>query len=224
MSEEYLMTGSFGLDVDAWQGSFYDEDLPLDWRAASYSTLLRSVLLPVQEWQKAIEQCWIDEVDEGFRFVLYAEAKKTADLSSLTQKLQALPEDFSAQLAGVVLQIEPELAVSINESEIKDLSQIFPLCLDLGTAAYATSGMDAYCDRADVAAVWYPAVQPEPMPVGNFLVALIDQETLPEQREIVSKIETWMSGRGAAGLFNTNKKDAPIRAQETRILAELMGV
>ncbi len=224
MSEEYLMTGSFGLDVDAWQGDFYDEDLPTDWRAASYSTLLRSVILPDEEWQKAVEQNWIEEVDEEFLFVLYTVAKNAADLVSLTKKLEALPDDFSAQLAGVVLQIKPELAVSINESEIKGLSQIFPLCLDIGTVDYATSGMDAYCDGAEVAAVWYPAAQPEPTPVGNFLVAFIDQETLPEQREIVRKIEKWMSGQRAAGLFNTNKNDAPIRAQETRILAELMGV
>jgi hypothetical protein len=64
MNEEYLMTGSFGLDVDDWQGNFYDDDLPVDWRAASYSILLRSVLLPEQEWQKAVEQNWVEEVDE----------------------------------------------------------------------------------------------------------------------------------------------------------------
>lgn len=224
MNEEYLMTGSLGLDVDAWQGSFYDEDLPPDWRAASYSTLLRSVLLPAAEWQKAVEQNWIEEVDEEFRFVLYTKAKNTADLTSLTKNLKALPEDFSAQLAGVVLKIEPELAESINQAVIKELSQIFPLCLDVGTVAYAASGMDVYCERAGVAAVWYPAAQAEPVSVGDFLVTLIDQETLPEQKEIISKMEKWMSGQRAAALFNTNKNDAPIRAQETRILAELMGV
>ena len=34
----------------------------------------------------------------------------------------------------------------------------------------------------------------------------------------------WMSGHRRAALFNTSSKDAPLRAQETRVLAELMGV
>lgn len=224
MSEEYLMTGSFGLDIDAWQGDFYDDDLPPDWRAASYSTLLRSVLLPDREWHKAVEMNWIEEVDKEFRFVLYTEIRNASDLKSLIKRFRTLPEDFSAQLAGVVVKIEPATAESINISMINELSQMYPLSLDVGKVPYAVSGMDVYCDRAGVAAVWYPAAQSKPMAGGNFLVTLINQETLPEQREIVRKIDEWMTGQRRAGLFNTNKKDAPIRAQETRILAELMGV
>ena len=224
MSEEYLMTGSFGLDVDEWQGDFYDEDLPPDWRAASYSTLLRSVLLPDSEWQKAIEEDWVEEVDEEFRFLIYTEAQNETDITGLIEKFKLLPEGFAAQLAGVVVRIQPELTASINESVFKPLAKMFPLCLDVGKEPYTASGMDAYCEHAGLAAVWYPQAQPEPMPGGKLLITMIDQETLPGQKEIVSKIEKWMSGERRAGLFNCNKKNAPIRAQETRILAELMGV
>jgi hypothetical protein len=224
VSDEYLMTGSLGLDVDGWQGGFYDEDLPPDWRAASYSTLLRSVILTEQEWQKAVAHNWIEEVDDEFRFVFLAEVQQADDLSRLSKNLEALPEGLAAQLAGVVLKIEPELAKGLDPSAFKALAQMYPLCLDIGMVAYAAAGIDVYCERAGVAAVWYPAAQPEPLPTGDFLVALIDQETLPEQKGIVSQIDKWMNGQRLAGLFNTNNKDAPIRAQETRILAELMGV
>ena len=224
MTEEYLMTGSFGLDVDEWQGDFYDEDLPPDWRAASYSILLRSVLLPQPEWQKAIAEDWTGEVDEEFRFIVHMEAKNEVDITGLIKKLKVLPEDFAAQLAGVVLRIEPELAVNIKESVYKTISEMFPFCLDVGRESYAISGMDAYCEHAGLAAVWYPATQAEPMPAGELLITMINHETLPEQKEIVGKIEKWMTGQRRAGLLNTNEKNAPIRAQETRILAELMGV
>jgi hypothetical protein len=224
MSEEYLMTGSFGLDVDAWQGRFYDDDLPTDWRPAFYSTLLRSVLLPQSEWCKAVNQDWIDEVDEEFRFVLYIASPATGDFSCLVKELSQLPAGFAAQVVGVVLQCSPELVTSENETVIKELQQLFPLCLDAGTVDYAESGMDVLCDRLGVACVWYPAAQTEPLSSGDFLVTLINQETLPEQRVVVTELEKWMSGQRRAGLFNTNMEDAPLRAQETRILTELMGV
>ena len=188
MTEEYLMTGSFGLDVDAWQGDFYDEDLPSDWRVASYSILLRSVMLPEPEWQKAMEGDWVGEVDEEFRFIVHTEANNEIDITGLIKKIKALPEDFAAQLAGVVLRIQPELAVNIKESVFKSLSEMFPICLDVGKEPYARSGMDAYCEHAGLAAVWYPSTQAEPMPGGEFLITMIDQETLPEQKKIVSKI------------------------------------
>ena len=224
MSEEYLMTGSFGLDVDAWQGSFYDHDLPADWRAASYSTLLRSVLLPQQEWRSAVKNNWIDEVDEDFRFILYCNSQAEDELRDLVDELSSLPAAFSAQVAGLVLQYNFGRADDELHSTISELRELFTVCLDAGTGDYSASGMDVFCQKAHLSCVWYPAVQDAPLPSGDLLVALIDQQALPEQRKIVAEIENWMSGKRAAGLFNTNKEDAPLRAQETRILAELMGV
>lgn len=224
MSEEYLMTGSFGLDVDAWQGSFYDDDLPPEWRAASYSTLLRSVLLPQKEWRRAIKNNWVDEVDEEFRFVLYSNSPTENDLQALIDELSSLPGAFSAQVAGLVLQYDSGSTNNEMISKILDLKELFPVCLDAGMDDYSSSGIDVICQKARISSVWYPAAQAVPLPSGDFLVALIDQQTLPEQKKVVAEIDSWMSGECSAGLFNTNKNDAPLRAQETRILAELMGV
>ncbi|MEN8712147.1 MAG: hypothetical protein ABF326_08125 [Arenicellales bacterium] len=224
MSKEYLMTGSFGLDVDAWQGSFYDDDLPVDWRAASYSILLRSVLLPQSEWRQAAKNNWINEVDEGFRFILYAISEAETDLHNLIEELTGLPAAFSAQVAGLVLKYDWQNAGEEVSKTILELNKMFPVCLDAGTADYATSGVDMFCHKVQLSSVWYPEAQKAPLPSGEFLIVLIDQQTLPEQRKIVSEIDRWMSGERSAGLFNTSKDDAPVRAQETRILAELMGV
>ena len=223
MSDEYLMTGSFGLDVDDWQGNFYDDDLPADWRAAYYSTLLRSVLLPHAEWRRAIKENVIDEVDEDFRFVLYLEQGEEG-LSSVVEELSAVPMKFASQVAGVVLACSPEHLFSQGEDAVKELLQFFPLCLDAGKVEYEKSGMDIFCESVGVAAVWYPSIQAKPLPSGDFLVALISEESLTEQRKIVEVLGGWMSGHRRAGLFNTSMQDAPLRAQETRVLTELMGV
>jgi len=221
MSDEYLMTGSFGLDNDAWQTRFYDEDLPADWRAAFYSTLLRSVYLSPREWRKAVENDWIDEVDENFRFVLHA--RSADDIRELAgQKV-----DFTARVAGAVLEYRDSDEDRPRKNKIEELQKLFPVCLDAGPVDYAECGMDKICDSLAVCSVWYPSVQTEPLPSGDFLVTLISDETLPAQREIVTTIEQWMTGQRRArraGLYNINQNDAPIRAQETRILVELMGV
>ncbi|GBE08507.1 MAG TPA: hypothetical protein ENG90_00375 [Gammaproteobacteria bacterium] len=218
MSDENLMTGSFGLDNDDWQTIFYDEGLPHDWRAAFYSTSLCSVYLPPHEWRKAVENDWTDEVDEDFRFVL--QAQSADDLRELTgQKV-----DFSALVAGVVLEYKYSDEERPRKNEIEELQKLFPVCLDAGPVDHAECGMDKICDSLAVCSVWYPSVQTEPLPSGDFLVTLISNETLPAQRVILTEIEQWMAGQRRAGLFNTCENDAPIRAQETRILAELMGV
>lgn len=218
MSDEYLMIGSFGLDNDAWQTSFYEEGLPVDWRAAFYSTLLRSVYLPVHEWRKAIEDDLFDEVDEEFRFVLHVRSADTV------RELARQKVDFTARLAGLVLEYKGNDEKRPRKTEIEALQKLFPICLDAGPVDYAGCGMDKICDSIGVCSVWYPSVQPKPLPSGNFLVTLISDETLPVQREIVTEIQQWMTGQRRAGLFHTSENDAPKRAQETRILTELMGV
>jgi len=212
------MTGSFGLDNDAWQTSFYDEDLPHDWRAAFYSTSLRSVYLPPHEWRKAVENDWIDEVDEEFRFVLQAQS------ADELKEIAGLSKEFIDLVAGVVLEHKESDEERALKSEIEKSQKLYPVCLDAGPVDYNKSGIDKICDNIGTGCVWYPSVQPEPLPSGDFLVTLISEEKLPEQREIVTAIEQWMIGIRRAGLFNTSEKDAPVRAQETRILTELMGV
>ena len=223
MSEECLMTGSFGLDVDDWQGNFYDDDLPADWRAAYYSTLLRSVLLPQQEWRRAIADNVIDEVDEDFRFVLFMEQDKS-EPGGPQAALSALPAVFASQVAGVVLACSPAYLQTEGDKTVNEIRQMYPLCLDAGIGDYAETGIDAFCEGVDVAAVWYPSAQAEPLQSGDFLVTLISQQSLQEQRKIMEVLGQWMSGHRRAALFNTSSKDAPLRAQETRVLAELMGV
>jgi len=212
------MIGSFGLDKDVWQTIFYDDDLPEDWRASYYSTLLRSVYLPPEEWRQSTENNLVDEVDEDFRLVL--QARTTEDIKLLTE----LKEDFSALVAGVVLEYKPGDEAKGQGNKIAELQKHFPVCLDAGPLDYADTGIDKICEEHQVCAVWTPSIQANVLPSGDFLVVLISDETLPEQKKIVTEIEKWMNGQRRAGLFNTSVKDAPVRAEETRVLAELMGV
>lgn len=65
--------GAQGWAHDDWSGKFYPADLPADWLLPFYNTRFRVVLLPSQFWEQASDahiQQWIDDTQDGFRFLL----------------------------------------------------------------------------------------------------------------------------------------------------------
>lgn len=60
-----------------WDGSYYPDDLPADWRLAYYANDFTCVLLSEAAWRMADEVEWgewRDEVPPGFRFLLELDA------------------------------------------------------------------------------------------------------------------------------------------------------
>jgi hypothetical protein len=65
--------GAQGWVHDDWSGKFYPADLPADWLLPFYNTRFRVVLLPSQFWARASDahiRQWIDDTQDGFRFLL----------------------------------------------------------------------------------------------------------------------------------------------------------
>lgn len=215
---DYLMVGTEGLDVDAWAGDFYDEDLPVDWRAASYSTLLRSVLLHEHEWKKAIEEDWAAEVDEGFRFVLYAGIAEI-------ETLMALPENLARKVAGVIIEISSLPLTSRDRDALQGLAERVPVSIDVASEMepQQIEEINGLCRQLDISRVWHPSAQAVPLETGSLLVAILSDEGLPEQREIISVLDVWMTELRTAGIFHGSVENAPQHAQQTRLLAEMMG-
>lgn len=214
---DYLLVGTVGLDVDAWQGEFYDEDLPADWRAASYSSLLRSVLLPGPEWKKAIEEDWAAEVDEEFRFVLRA---GIVDVETL----MALPENLFDKVAGVIVEISSTPVSNGHRDALSRMAELVPLSLDAASKSQQGDDIEALCTKLDISHVWYPSVRSTPLGAGKLLVTILSDEDLSEQREIISVLDTWLAASRTAGMFHGSVANAPQRAQQSRLLAEMMGV
>ncbi|EGV51216.1 hypothetical protein [Candidatus Endoriftia persephone] len=89
-----------GWDHPAWQGSFYPEDLPADWRLTYYANEFPGVLLPQAVWADLAASTlleWLDDLDDGFQLYLEIESPLEA------QQVQLL-EGWAGQLAGLVLR------------------------------------------------------------------------------------------------------------------------
>jgi len=207
------MVGCVGLDVDAWQDGFYDPDLPRDWRPAYYSTLLRSVLLPEAEWLQAIASGWAEEVDNDFRIVL------RIDSPAGLRRLAGLPGPLQARTVGAVVTaaaLGPEQSAAVRFAALRAGTHL-PLCLDVDRHTREKLAV------VDCGLVWYPGRTAEPAPGGRLLVTCLAGESLPRQREIIARISAWRTPGSLAGLFHAGN-EAPQRAQETRLLAEMLGV
>jgi hypothetical protein len=71
MNEYPVLIGACGWEHDAWNGGFYPEDLPADWRLGYYGNEFPVVLIPAIKWPDDVErvQEWLAETDESPAFV-----------------------------------------------------------------------------------------------------------------------------------------------------------
>lgn len=68
-----VLVGAAGWLHPAWEGIFYSDDLPAEWRLSYYNTQFQAVYLPASLWQAvspAMWAAWLDDTLEGFHFVL----------------------------------------------------------------------------------------------------------------------------------------------------------
>lgn len=65
--------GSAGWEHPQWEGGFYPEDLPPEWRLTFYNTVFPCVYLAYKEWSSCDLKtlgAWVEDTLERFRFVL----------------------------------------------------------------------------------------------------------------------------------------------------------
>lgn len=97
-----LRVGAKGWQFDQWQGAYYPEDLPDQWRFSYYSNEFDSVLVPseyldrysVDDWTD-----WADDTSEEFGF--YVELSSDLVWNEVNEKISAI----SMQVQGFVLKL-----------------------------------------------------------------------------------------------------------------------
>lgn len=117
--------GARGWEYPAWDGRFYPDDLPSDWRLIYYANEFSTVLVPEDRFAAAsneeLEE-WAEEVPEGFRFFVEIRQKalEEGDVETLAARLQLLGE----HLGGVVIP-GPSAHRCENADTIRELAPVF---------------------------------------------------------------------------------------------------
>ncbi len=129
---ENLRVGTCDWNRDEWQGSYYPEDMPEEWRLDFYANHYQAVLVPEKSWMQwtdeGVEEA-VDSVEEDFRF--YFQFGSTPDQSRLKQLKKLLDIATLAELTGGAV------VVSDEESEVI-LKQFNPESLNLALTLVST--------------------------------------------------------------------------------------
>ena len=94
-----LLVTTRGWQHPGWEGSFYPEDMPEDWRLAYFANSFPAVLIPGDELAKldknTVEE-WLEELDDDF--VFYLEKNAASDV------IKAFGNRLAGILAGGPIQ------------------------------------------------------------------------------------------------------------------------
>jgi len=141
---------TYGWSHPSWNGKFYPDDLPEDWRLAFYSNEFRAVVVPTSSWSGvdpvAVEH-WLEDTHEGFIFYLEVD-----DLLLDWGQFAEAVKPLGPQLGGIILrptEVDADLgliAASINSStSLAPVSLLLPNNMELsitGKSLLKESGVE----------------------------------------------------------------------------------
>lgn len=121
-----IKVGARGWNFEQWNGEFYPDDLPEDWRFSYYSNEFQTVLIPsyfltqfsLEDWQE-----WIDDTEKDFWF--YVELSE----SDSWQEIEPYLSMFVNKLKGVVVTIEKLDSLESLASLINKIKLVCPVSL-----------------------------------------------------------------------------------------------
>jgi len=105
--ENSIRVGACGWDHLQWQGTFYPDDLPEDWRLNYYANEYSTVLVGEADWRSHLDTLgeWIDEVPEGFRFYLQSSMDNPPELAQIKVQLgKSFAGILGASSASVMIE------------------------------------------------------------------------------------------------------------------------
>lgn len=107
-SFEPVRIGARSWNHQDWVGSFFPDDLPVEWRLSYYANEFSTVLVPVELWQEtcleSLDQ-WREDVYENFRFVL--EFSRAGALTKPEDTMERLRR-LDGLVTGILLPSVPE--------------------------------------------------------------------------------------------------------------------
>ena len=211
-----LRIGTRGWRHEAWQGTFYDPDLPREWHLSWYANHLRSVWIPADGLHAiSLDEVavWIDDTDPDFRFIVEiggASVYPETDPKHLS-RADAVAKAFGDQLDAFVVDVkaDPIAEKGFLEPIRSEISGV-PVCLRGCPARELPAGFGGCFDsREDFASADSPYT----------IVCQADGD-LVGVRTIIETMQRLRADTGA--LIFTHPERAFDHAVKARTLADLL--
>ncbi len=113
LSEHIILIGAYGWQSPQWDGEFYPDDLPIEWKIGYYGNEFQIVVVPNEYWSSSPDQFqeWLDESDDALRFICEwpATGAINGDYEQAKQGITLLGERVAAVLVPITqMPTEPE--------------------------------------------------------------------------------------------------------------------
>ena len=208
-----ILIGTYGWNYSQWCGSFYDADLPEDWRLSWYANHFRSVIIPVGLTDSIstdqIDQ-WREDTDADFRFIL----EIGWDLSGFDPAaLSKIEAQFKGQLEAVIFRSEKGAPIdwaSLERARNELAVAIF--CLDI-LSEDPPDGRYGRCHDVNDG----DGTGPSP-----YTVVYFPDGDLAKIRSALERMKSRRDQKQA--LIFTHPTRAFEDARQARIIADLLGV
>jgi hypothetical protein len=210
--------GSWGWDWDAWEGVFYPQDLPKDWRLGFYANEFPLVVIPGEraallEMTTLLE--WDRDLPPQFEFLVEAPKALRADGQGRGRMIKTLAA-LGGRLRGLLWPLEgsvPAQLQAFREAGSRDLTPVHLLgephgptwqaaCEGIGQAWTRDSPQDLRVDG--------PAIMDGSASLAELRVA------------VESYLRVTVAARPS--LVLSGEPPDPTRLREARTLLELMGL
>jgi len=201
-----LIVGARGWEHPGWQGSYYPDDLPEDWRLAYYANDFRGVLVPASFWTGDRPPDWhslAEDTSDPFRFFLELPAEPVARNRAM-ERLSVCAQTLGARLGSL-------LVADVSQDWIDGLGarhrRLCPL---------SASGTDS--------AHW--ALDPSPGEAARLEVALLSVSALSDMRRLRSVIEALAAAPvgGPKAILLTGSPPDSRALDRLKTLVRLMGL
>ena len=131
-----LRIGTRGWCYQAWEGAFYDADLPPEWQLSWYANHLRSVLIPADGFHQMSPdrvRRWVEDTDPEFRFIATSDPVHFPPdrREAMLPDLEVLVAAFGEQLDALVIDVGDTLSASQHFLEkLRFTYPDLPVCLE----------------------------------------------------------------------------------------------
>lgn len=216
-----ILIGSLGWQYDAWQDSFYPEDMPLEWRLGFYSNEFPLAVITDNERHDEAELLEsMDDCREDMLLLLSVAVAQDDD-SALAQACR-LAKQFPRQ-AGLLLQIDPSV---ITDPE-RWLEQVGGECGELPVCIMPGAPLNENWREAlqahGIGWGWNRHTDRDGLGVGPLAIMQVEQGATP--RELRDHLEAGLAvsdEQRHVGLMFTGEPPSIEAMRQARTLDELM--
>ncbi len=141
----YCLLGTIGWDHSDWNGTFYPEDLPVEWRLNYYNTAFECVYLPYTYWQTLTAETlaeWRQSTLGHFRFLLEAPSSTSEVDRALSAALGEKAVLIPPRPESTLVWLKPDVNLKQLAQTLQTLESKTPIYL------ISTSGDMAQLEQA----------------------------------------------------------------------------